>query len=108
MTFNAFNWLTPAKFRLVAASKFVNILDNPTSNKSGVIESLITLLNINSRNILFVGDSLKDVEAAHAAGMPAGYISGGEDPPELVRGSSAEIEVKAIGEIFSIISSEKN
>jgi HAD superfamily hydrolase (TIGR01509 family) len=52
---------------------------------------------------LFVGDSRNDVKAARDAGMMAGYIRGGEDPPEALVTYSADIEIESLDQLPPIL-----
>jgi phosphoglycolate phosphatase len=53
---------------------------------------------------LFMGDSRKDVHAAREAGMLAGYIRGGEDPPEALIKYFADIEIKSLDQLPPLLS----
>ena len=50
-------------------------------------------LGVKPSEVLFVGDSRNDVSASRQAGMQAGYLHGGEDPPEAMALFPADIEL---------------
>ena len=60
-------------------------------------------LNVAPDEILFIGDSRNDVGAARQAGMPAGYLRGGEDSPEAMALFPADIELDELLQLPPIL-----
>lgn len=60
-------------------------------------------LDVAPDEALFVGDSQNDVVAARQAGMPAGYLRGGEDSPEAMALFPADIELDELLQLPSIL-----
>lgn len=53
-------------------------------------------LEVSPADCLFVGDSANDVGAAHAAGMTACYLSGGEDRPGALAHDPPEVALSSL------------
>ena len=69
-------------------------------------EGLLTAaktLHVAPEEALFIGDSRNDVGAARRAGMLAGYLRGGEDSPESMVLSPADIELDQLLQIPPIL-----
>lgn len=64
----------------------------------GLIKAAETL-QVDPAQILFVGDSRNDVQAARDAGMLAGYLRGGEDSPEDMAQFPTDLEIDNLGQL---------
>ena len=60
-------------------------------------------LGVSPGEALFIGDSRNDVDAAHRAGMLAGYLRGGEDAPESMVLFPADIELDKLLQLPPIL-----
>ncbi|MFH0730037.1 MAG: HAD family hydrolase [Pseudomonadota bacterium] len=72
-------------------------------------EGLLTAaqtLGLSPDRILFVGDSRNDVAAAHAAGMRACYLVGGEDTPEKLNAFSPDLTVTTLSQLPELLKSD--
>jgi phosphoglycolate phosphatase-like HAD superfamily hydrolase len=60
-------------------------------------------LALDAEALLYVGDSIKDVDAAHAAGMAACHLDGGEDRQGDAARSAPEYTIATIQELPAIV-----
>lgn len=69
----------------------------------GLIKAAETL-KVDPAQIVFIGDSRNDVQAARAAGMIAGYLRGGEDSPEDMARFPADLEIDHLSQLPPLLS----
>ncbi len=69
----------------------------------GLIKAAETLQVVPAQ-IVFIGDSRNDVQAARAAGMLAVYLRGGEDSPEDMARFPADLEIDNLGQLPPLLS----
>lgn len=69
----------------------------------GLIKAAETL-KVDPAQIVFIGDSRNDVQAARAAGMIAVYLRGGEDSPEDMARFPADLEIDHLSQLPPLLS----
>lgn len=79
-----------------------NEMERIKPNSEGLIATA-SRLNINPDQVLFVGDSRNDVSSAHAAGMWACYLKGGEDNDEAIKEFSPDVTIETLSSLTQLL-----
>ncbi len=72
-------------------------------SKSNTIKSLIEDHKINSDDIVFIGDEIRDVESAHSVGVKAIAVEWGFNTPKVLKESKPDWQVKNLNELSKLL-----
>ena len=67
--------------------------------KAAKLRGVVRKLGHEPRNVLAVGDEVRDIEAARSAGLPCAAVAWGSATPDLLRMSSPSLFFESVGEM---------
>ncbi len=74
-------------------------------SKARHLKRMMNRFDIDSRNAVYIGDELRDITAAHEAGLPAIAVSWGYDTRELLVQGDPERIVDSVDDLKTVIQS---